>query len=78
MNEQASDNKNAEASIITTTLALSIGYAVLRYHIFGPVLWKDFPFVILNKGVCGEFLIKQRRAADTSLDSENASGNYLD
>jgi len=52
VNEQAIDNKNAEASIITTTLALSIGYAVLRYHILGPVLWKDFPFFILNKGLC--------------------------
>ena len=52
MNEQVSKNKSAEASIITTTLALSIGYAVLRYHIVGPVPWKDFPFFILNKGLC--------------------------
>ena len=52
MNDRAIDNKNAEASIITTTLALSIGYAIFRYHIFGPVLWKDFPFFILNKGLC--------------------------
>lgn len=29
---------------------LSIAYAVLRYHIMGPVPWKDFPFYILNKG----------------------------
>ena len=26
-------------------------YAVVRYHIFGPVPWKDFPFFILNKGI---------------------------
>jgi hypothetical protein len=42
---------NAAASLIFTTLALSIGYAVLRYHIAGPVPWKDFPFFILNKGI---------------------------
>ncbi|MEN8800189.1 MAG: hypothetical protein ABF293_13115, partial [Flavobacteriaceae bacterium] len=43
--------KNAAGSIIGFTLALSIGYAVLRYHIMGPVPWKDFPFYILNKGI---------------------------
>ena len=26
-------------------------HAVLRYHIAGPVPWKDFPFFILNKGI---------------------------
>jgi hypothetical protein len=31
---------------------LSLGYAVLRYHILGPVPWKDFPLYTLNKGVC--------------------------
>jgi hypothetical protein len=45
-------NKNSAASVITVTLALSIGYAVLRYHILGPVPWMDFPFFILNKGLC--------------------------
>ena len=38
MNEQAIDNKNAAASIITSALALSIGYAIVRYHIAGPCL----------------------------------------
>ena len=52
MNEQAISNKNAAASIIMVTLVLSIGYAGLRYHIIGPVPWKDFPFFILNKGLC--------------------------
>ena len=42
--------KNAAGSIIGITLVLSIAYAVLRYHIMGPVPWKDFPFYILNKG----------------------------
>jgi hypothetical protein len=26
-------------------------YAVLRYHVAGPVPWKDLPFFILNKGI---------------------------
>jgi DMSO/TMAO reductase YedYZ heme-binding membrane subunit len=43
--------KNAAGSIIGLTLVLSISYAVLRYHITGPVPWKDFPFYILNKGI---------------------------
>ena len=28
---------------------LSVGYAVLRYHIAGDVAWSDFPLFILNK-----------------------------
>lgn len=43
---------NSAASIIVVTLLLSIGYAVLRYHIVGPVPWADLPFFILNKGLC--------------------------
>jgi len=42
---------NAARAIITSTLLLAIGYAVLRYHILGGVPWKDFPFFILNKGL---------------------------
>ena len=42
--------KNAAGLIIAMTLFASLGYAILRYHIFGPVPWKDFPFFILNKG----------------------------
>ena len=44
-------NKNAAAPLITGVLVLSISYAVLRYHLAGPVPWKDFPFFILNKGL---------------------------
>ena len=51
MNEQAIDNKNSAGSIILITLLLAIGYSVLRYHIAGPVPWKDFPMFILNKGL---------------------------
>ena len=43
-------DKNAAASLITGVLILAVSYAVLRYHVAGPVLWKDFPFFILNKG----------------------------
>jgi len=50
--DQTINNQSVAVSIIVATLALSIGYAVLRYHVFGPVPWKDFPFFILNKGLC--------------------------
>ena len=43
-------NKNAAAFLIAGVLVLAISYAVLRYHLAGPVPWKDFPFFILNKG----------------------------
>ena len=43
-------NKNAAASLIAGIIMLAIAYAVLRYHVAGPVPWKDFPFYILNKG----------------------------
>ena len=43
-------DKNAAASLITGVLILAVSYAVLRYHVAGPVPWKDFPFFILNKG----------------------------
>ena len=56
MNDHA--ERNAAGGIIVVTMLLSIGYAVLRYHIVGNVPWKDFPFFILNKGVClGAFVL---------------------
>ena len=51
MNEQANDTRNSAGSIIAVVILFSIGYAIVRYHIVGPVLWKDFPFFILNKGI---------------------------
>ena len=42
--------KNAAAHLIPIILAVAIAYAVLRYHVAGPVPWKDFPFYVLNKG----------------------------
>jgi DMSO/TMAO reductase YedYZ heme-binding membrane subunit len=44
-------HKNYAGRIIALTSIISLGYAVLRYHIFGPVPWKDFPFFIMNKGI---------------------------
>jgi DMSO/TMAO reductase YedYZ heme-binding membrane subunit len=42
---------NSAGPIISIVLIFGLAYAVLRYHIAGPVPWKDFPFFILNKGV---------------------------
>jgi hypothetical protein len=52
MNDKALASENAATSIVAVTLALSIAYAILRYHILGPVPWAAFPFFILNKGLC--------------------------
>jgi len=52
VNEPKTIRENAAFTIIWPTLFLSVGYAVLRYNIVGPVEWKDFPFFILNKGLC--------------------------
>ena len=49
-NEQIQTKNNA-GSIIVFIFSISLGYAVLRYHIMGNVPWKDFPFFIMNKGL---------------------------
>ena len=51
MTKNNTNNQNAAASIIVATMSLAIGYAILRYHILGDVPWKDFPFLVLNKGL---------------------------
>jgi hypothetical protein len=51
MNADVSVNQNAAGRIISFTLIPSVAYAVLRYHILGPVPWNDFLFFILNKGI---------------------------
>ena len=48
---EESDNRNSAGRIISAILLFSIGYAIVRYHVVGPVPWKDFPFFILNKGI---------------------------
>ncbi len=42
---------NSAPSVIAVTMAFGLLYAVLRYHVAGPVPWKDLPFFILNKGI---------------------------
>ncbi len=48
---QSIQSKNTAGTIIALTCILSFAYAVLRYHIVGPVLWKDLPFYTFNKGI---------------------------
>ena len=42
---------NSAGLIIAIVMIFGLAYAILRYHIAGPVPWKDFPFFILNKGI---------------------------
>jgi DMSO/TMAO reductase YedYZ heme-binding membrane subunit len=49
--DHAGDQKNSAGSIIPFVLLFGLAYAVVRYHIAGPVPWKDLPFFILNKGL---------------------------
>lgn len=52
------NKENAAAPIIAITMSFAVGYAILRYHILGDVPWKDFPLLILNKGLSlGAFII---------------------
>lgn len=51
MNNETKALPNSAGSIIVTVFLFGIAYAVVRYHIAGPVPWKDFPFFILNKGL---------------------------
>jgi hypothetical protein len=58
MSNQSDNPKNSAGSIIAGTMIFAIGYAILRYHLLGTVPWKDFPFFILNKGIClGAFIL---------------------
>ncbi len=50
-------NKNSAGFIIAAVLVFGLGYAVVRYHIAGPVPWKDLPFFILNKGIALSALV---------------------
>ena len=49
--DQSSQIKNSAGMIIAITCLFSFGYAILRYHIVGPIPWKDLPFFTLNKGI---------------------------
>ncbi len=43
-------SKNSAGILIALVCTFSVGYAILRYHIVGPIPWKDVPFYTLNKG----------------------------
>ncbi len=49
--EETKKMNNPAWAIITWTFILSMGYAIVRYHVLGEVPWKDLPFFILNKGI---------------------------
>lgn len=49
--DQSKQIKNSAGPIIVFTGLFSVGYAILRYHIVGPIPWKDLPFYTLNKGI---------------------------
>lgn len=51
MGSQETTSRNAAGAIIAVVILLSMAYAIVRYHIAGPVPWKDLPFFILNKGI---------------------------
>ncbi len=55
--EETEKINNQAWAIITWTFILSIGYAIVRYHVLGEVAWKDLPFFILNKGISMSALI---------------------
>lgn len=49
--EAVEEHPSAARSIVLWITLASFAYAIIRYHIAGPVLWEDFPFFIFNKGV---------------------------
>jgi hypothetical protein len=56
--EKPTQIRNSAGSIILLTCLFSFGYAISRYHIAGPVPWKDLPFYTLNKGIAlGAFIL---------------------
>jgi len=58
VSSQSESQQSSARSIITIVLIFSLAYAVVRYHIAGPVPWKDLPFFILNKGISlGAFIL---------------------
>ena len=58
MSDQTDVRKNSAGSIIVIVMIFSLSYAILRYHIVGPVPWKDLPFFILNKAISlGAFIL---------------------
>ena len=82
-------NNNYAKNIIWVTILISAIYVITRYHIFGGVPWKDFPFFILNKIIAFSgiifllinFSLKPLsnlgvRVSDHWLNSRKSLGNY--
>ena len=51
MPKQIIESENLGWQILLVALLFSMVYVVLRYHVFGGVLGKDFPLFIFNKGI---------------------------
>lgn len=51
MNNNTRPLPNSAGPIILVVMIFGLAFAVVRYHVAGPVPWKDFPFFILNKGL---------------------------
>ena len=51
MSNEAVAQRNSAGGIIAIVALFGLAYAVTRYHVAGPVPWKDFPFFTLNKAV---------------------------
>ena len=49
--DKSHHTRNSAGRIILFTCLLSLGYAILRYHILGPTPWKDLSLFTLNKGI---------------------------
>ena len=47
MSDETKTAQNSAGTIITVALLFGLGYAVVRYHVVGPVPWEDFPFFIV-------------------------------
>ncbi len=56
MKDKINKNHYAQHIIIFTTI-VSVFYAILRYNVYGGVLWKDLPLFVLNKGISLSSLI---------------------
>ncbi|SHK44814.1 hypothetical protein SAMN05444000_1309 [Shimia gijangensis] len=57
MNETTETKKSSTIALVLWTMAFCFGYSILRYHIFGPVPWKDLSFFTLNKSICFTSLV---------------------
>lgn len=43
--------KTRVLAVVSIVALFSLGYAILRYNIFGSVPWKEIPLYIMNKAI---------------------------